>query len=330
MSVTAEQITIAITVYNRRQYLKQSIGSALSQTVPVRVMVVEDCGPDPAMESYVRKEFGARVEYHRNRTRRGIFGNWNACIELCQTRWLSILHDDDYLMPEFVAAMIRLGQHAGERGLYWGQTIVIDDQERPLPQWQKPPLPGEWMPVTLQDILCNAPFSYPGQLFCARQALALGAFRDTSLYCGDWELWAKLVAFHGGAQTAKTVAVFRDHGGWDRGTNKVYRSGKTFGLAHIQRKRNLALFRRLGGHAHFNRDDELRRSCIPTRYLLQYACGFSPLYLSYNVGLLYRSKAPHLAYAVFREIARLIGPRFVKWSSAAWRRMKRMPRAHRG
>ena len=80
--LSADQITIAITVFNRRQYLQQAISSALRQTCPVRVMVVEDCGPDPGLEAFVRAEFGSRIEYHRNPRRRGLFDNWNACTEV--------------------------------------------------------------------------------------------------------------------------------------------------------------------------------------------------------------------------------------------------------
>ena len=42
MSISADQITIAVTVIDRRQYLVQAVERALNQTVPVKVMVVED------------------------------------------------------------------------------------------------------------------------------------------------------------------------------------------------------------------------------------------------------------------------------------------------
>ena len=70
MSVSAEQITIAVTVFNRRKYVKHAVASALNQTAPVRVMVVEDCGPDPGLQDFVRQEFGTRIQY-RNPRRRG-------------------------------------------------------------------------------------------------------------------------------------------------------------------------------------------------------------------------------------------------------------------
>jgi glycosyltransferase involved in cell wall biosynthesis len=325
MSISADQITIAVTVYSRRNYLGQSIGSALAQTVPVRVMVVEDCGPDPGMEDYVRNSFGPRVEYHRNPKRRGIFGNWNSCIERCQTRWLSILHDDDYLGDNFAAAMLELGTLAGARGLYWGQTTVVDDQDRPMTEWVKPSWGAPWREVQLADVLYRAPFSYPGQLFDAELARSLGGFRETSLFCGDWELWSKLIAARGGAETAATVATFRDHSGWDRGSNQIYRSGKTYGLMAVQLKRNLALARRVGLRVPLHRDTESTRLCIPTRYLLRHACQFTPMYLRYNTALLCRSVPPHFGYAVFKTFAAWFGPSFLRAASKAWNLWNRQP-----
>ena len=140
MNLTPEDITVAITVFNRRQFLKQAISSALEQTVPVRVIVVEDCGPDAGMESFVKQEFGTRIQYIRNPRRRGLFGNWNACIENCRTSWLSILHDDDYLTSEFAEAMIALHRQALDCGLYFGETMMVDGSGNKLSYDIRPPL----------------------------------------------------------------------------------------------------------------------------------------------------------------------------------------------
>src|SRR5258706_4301807 len=126
MNISADQITIAVTVFNRRDYVQQAIDSALSQTVPVRVMVVEDCGPDPTLQKFIQGKFGSRIEYHRNARRRGLFDNWNACMEHCQTPWLSILHDDDFLNENFIASMLDVMTNASVRGFYFGLVFTID------------------------------------------------------------------------------------------------------------------------------------------------------------------------------------------------------------
>ena len=66
MRISADQITIAVTVYYRRHGLVQAVERALNQTVPVKVMVVDVCGPDDALREFVRAQFGERVGYHRN------------------------------------------------------------------------------------------------------------------------------------------------------------------------------------------------------------------------------------------------------------------------
>jgi glycosyltransferase involved in cell wall biosynthesis len=323
-TMRAQEITIAVTVYSRRDYLHQAVRSALEQTVPVSVMVVEDCGPDPGMEAFVRAEFGDRIRYHRNPRRRGIFGNWNSCIEQCGTRWLSILHDDDYLQPNFVASMIELANCAGEKGLYWGRTMVIDDLERRIDVSLSLPMTGKWRAVVLGDVLRQSPFSFPGQLLDAALAREFGGFRETSLFSGDFELWAKLIARRGGAQTDDEVAVFRNHSGLERGSSRVYRSGKTFALAHVQRKRTLALYRSIGGKGRFDRRDEMRETSIPIRYLLQYAAGFSHSLLVYNHRLLCLSRSCHFSYSLYQAMARVFGPGFVKWTSRIWQKGKRI------
>ena len=118
-------ITIAVTVYSRREYVLGAIRSALEQSVPVKVIVVEDCGPDATLRDFVLREFGSRIEYFRNARNRGLFDNWNACLEYCRTPWVSILHDDDVLHPVFVETMLALAKAAPGRSVYFGRTGVL-------------------------------------------------------------------------------------------------------------------------------------------------------------------------------------------------------------
>jgi hypothetical protein len=98
----------------------------------------------------------------------------------------------------------------------------------------------------------------------------------------------------------------------------MLRSGKPYACINAQRKRNFALFRRMGGARRFDRREFLSDSPMPTKYLLCHAAGFSPRYLEYNTGLLCLSGAPHWRYRVFQWLARLFGPAFVKVASGLW------------
>ncbi len=152
MNLSGDEITIAVTVYDRREFVEQAVASALNQTVPVRVMVVEDCGPDAGLREFVLGKFGSRIQYHRNTRRRGLFDNWNACLEYCRTPWLSILHDDDYLAPNFVAALLEQAKRDPGCGLYFGDTTVVDVIGVPLPEWDHPPPARPGRHVQLEDV----------------------------------------------------------------------------------------------------------------------------------------------------------------------------------
>lgn len=45
--------------------------------------------------------------YYRNEENLGMFGNWNRCIELARGEWVTLLHDDDLLIPNYLKMFIK-------------------------------------------------------------------------------------------------------------------------------------------------------------------------------------------------------------------------------
>ncbi len=316
---TADPITIAVTVYDRRQYLSQAISSALDQTVPVRVIVVEDCGPDVGMERFVCEKFGNRIKYFRNPRRRGLFGNWNACLELCETRWLSILHDDDFLKPCLAETMLQLLTEAPGRGLYFGNFVLVSERGERVPYPQRP-VANPWEEIDLRALAEENFLGFAGQLIDVAYVQALGGFREHSRFCGDWEMWFKLAINYGGIRASRVVACARSYHDRQRGTSQVVRSGKAFGLSIVQGKRNYALLRQKGlaGPLHSRL---LRNRFAPhPRFLLDHAMHFSSRWLTYNVELFLHSGSDPASAAswLFKILVRLLGRRFVRGLSRLW------------
>jgi glycosyltransferase involved in cell wall biosynthesis len=319
MNLQPADITIAVTVYDRREFVMQAIESALNQTMPVRVIVVEDCGPDPGLREFVLGRFNSCIQYHRNDRRRGLFDNWNACLEYCRTPWLSILHDDDYLAPNFIAAMLELVKRETNCGLYFGDTTVVDASGLPLSEWAHPTLAMTTRRIGLEDMLYHTPFPFPGQLFSVALAQSLGGFRATSQYCGDWEFWAKMTAQFSAAQISDRVAFNRQHSDCGRGTNVVIRTGKLRPLTVVQHKRILYLLCRTDNNASFDRLKFQAISPLPTRFLLRYGNRLSRRLLDYHVRLLQISKPPNTGYRLFQFLARCLGgSAFVRLASRLW------------
>ena len=315
MSVSAQEITIAVTVFNRRQFLAEAISSALKQTLPVNVIVVEDCGPDLQLKKFVQDQFGSQIEYYRNPVRRGLFDNWNACMEYCRTKWLSILHDDDFVSPRFIESMLHLSKEAPDCGLYYGLTGIVDDRGRPLLGYETKPLISPWRASDLAETLDNTPFPFPGHIFRVDFARALGGFRTSSQFTGDWEMWTRLIARYKGAQTNIITGYQRSHTGPERGTTKVFLNGRMWPLVAVQRKRVVHLLRQTGVNVRFNRDEFLKKSPMPASFLVRHGAGLTPRMLRYCVKCMVRSHAPSLGYGIFQLGARIFGIPFVKASS---------------
>lgn len=101
--------TIGITVYKRANFLKQCVESAVSQSssMSFEVIVVDD---DPTKGNDVEKVMNdykhhPLVSYYKKRTNEGLMGNMNRCISMARGSWVLLIHDDDWLFPNYLQAI---------------------------------------------------------------------------------------------------------------------------------------------------------------------------------------------------------------------------------
>ncbi|WP_375474537.1 glycosyltransferase family 2 protein [uncultured Nostoc sp.] len=106
------KVTIAIPTYNRSELLKASLESVLAQDYQDYQVLVLDNASDDDTEAIVRSFTDSRIIYVRNEVNIGIFGNWQRSVELNTSPYLSILSDDDVLLPNFIhESVLALDNH---------------------------------------------------------------------------------------------------------------------------------------------------------------------------------------------------------------------------
>ncbi|MGZ3396466.1 MAG: glycosyltransferase family 2 protein, partial [Isosphaeraceae bacterium] len=137
MPSSAPLLTVAIPTCNGSVHLAETIHSILHQDCgPFDLLVCDDRSDDETVP-LVRALTGERARLVVNEHRLGLAGNWNQCMALSRTPWVSIFHQDDVMLPGHLASVIKgleLAEHAATQiGLLAGPVRVIDEHSSPVP-----------------------------------------------------------------------------------------------------------------------------------------------------------------------------------------------------
>lgn len=120
-------LTVIMTTYNRCRYLEQTIKSILNQTFQDFDFYVLDNASTDDTEKVVRK-YSERIVYIRNEKNLGYAGNVNKAIDLCETEFLSIVHDDDIYFPTIFERELEVFQTHPEVSLVAANCLKIDEE----------------------------------------------------------------------------------------------------------------------------------------------------------------------------------------------------------
>lgn len=305
MQLQASDITIAVTVYRRLDYLQEALDSAVHQTIPVTVRLFDDGSQDADRMRAILARYGGHVEYVRNPRSLGLFGNMNAAIAACSTPWLSILHDDDRLAPDFIERLLEVAPDVEHCSLFCGRTTYLKPDGSAFHQTED--IGHPWRRISAEQYALRNWFPFPGQLMHAPTARAVGGFPTKSIYTGDWELWFQLALREGVVQLGATTGYHRVHLGADRGTTAAAKSGRKAACCGMQVKRNFARLRAAGSPARFDRLEWLREYRPMYRDLLVYAWTMPRWLLRYNRQLLLMANPPGRVTRLLSAISRLAG-----------------------
>ncbi len=111
------KISIIIPTYNRANYLKQTIESALAQDYEnYEVIVLDNASTDSTAEVIEKYLDNDKFRYYRNETNIGMVKNWHKAIyEYSTGDWFLILSDDDYFIDSKYLTQAVLLMHRDEK-----------------------------------------------------------------------------------------------------------------------------------------------------------------------------------------------------------------------
>ena len=225
--------SIVIPTYNQKpKYLKAAVYSALSQTAPVEVIVVDDGSTVPVVQSDGQYELvgrptaallgcphpaepalkmppGVRVVHHE--TNQGIAAALNTGIKAMRTDWFAWLSSDDYFTPDKIESQITELRQRGALAGCHNYEILGDDQN-----------PFTSMPILLAQ--------FPDRVSAQRELLKqccingstvmlhksvfekVGVFDSSYGYSQDYELWNRIAQHFDWNVTQKSLGSKRNDG----------------------------------------------------------------------------------------------------------------------
>lgn len=99
-------VSVIIPTYNRLEYLKQAITSAVNQTYQnIEIIVSDNCSPENP-ENLLASFCDSRIRFWRHPENVGMLNNQMHAFKMARGKYVASLHDDDMWHPDFLAKLV--------------------------------------------------------------------------------------------------------------------------------------------------------------------------------------------------------------------------------
>lgn len=214
-------LSVCIPAYNRPALFRTALRSVLAQAAPLgaRVeVVVSDDSTDAATGEVCERQlrgWEGMAGYHRNVPPLGMAANWNRCVELAEGGHVLLLHDDDFLLPGALAAVVGAldSCEPPPEVLLFGVDVVGAGGRRRRRQSVRH---RQYLPPqrALVALLADSSFvRFPGMVVSRAAYGAAPPFDERMGEVADVLMWARLVAVHGVQRERAVTAAYRVHAG---------------------------------------------------------------------------------------------------------------------
>lgn len=106
-------VSVVIPAYRCAGTISQAIDSALSQNVPLEILVIDDCPDDPIDGLMAQYRDIPQVRYIRNEKNLGAAQSRNRGVSLAQGKYIAFLDADDCWLPKKLEKQLALLEESG-------------------------------------------------------------------------------------------------------------------------------------------------------------------------------------------------------------------------
>ena len=212
------EIDILIPTYNGEQFIKETINSALSQEdVNFSIIICDDKSNDETV-NIIKKIADPRINLIVNRKRLGLVENWNNCVSLSNSPYITLLHQDDILEKNALKTKIDVLEKNPAVGFAFSNMVRIDASGNMIGGHWFNNLPRNsfiFKGIDFFKYILNNGNIVPCSSVIIRKRLLEehGLFNKNLHYTPDMEMWLRLSLYNDVAYIAQPLIQIRVHKG---------------------------------------------------------------------------------------------------------------------
>jgi len=214
------KVSVCIPIYNGESHLRETLESVVNQTIAqLEIIIGDDLSSDASMT--IAEAFASRHPEHqwlliRSESRRGMAGNWNACLQAATGDFVKVIGQDDLLYPEALASQARaLFDHPTASMVVSGCEIISGGGQRLFKRprgWKLGLHSGSALAAASLRQRANLIGEPVTVMARRRDVLALGGFSAEHRYYIDLEMWLRLLGKGDCFVIPEAQCAFRIHG----------------------------------------------------------------------------------------------------------------------
>ncbi|MBN2466714.1 MAG: glycosyltransferase [Deltaproteobacteria bacterium] len=180
------RVSVCIPTFNRKEYLRETLESVVSQSYQDFEIVVVDDGSTDGTEEMLRDlEIPIRYAWQHNA---GDAAARNRLIEHARGDYIAFIDSDDLLLPGALEQMVETGTHQNHDVIVYGTYLAINERGEVTRRSKRKLHSGYVTTFLFQDIFIHS----CGTLLPARIVKGKAAFDTTLRVCSDYDLWLRL------------------------------------------------------------------------------------------------------------------------------------------
>ncbi len=185
------KVTVLMSVYNGKKYLRESIESILNQTYEnFEFLIIDDGSTDESIEilQYYLK-IDKRIKLIVNKSNQGLSSNLATGVDLAATTWIARMDADDISIKNRLELQMNYIISHPDLDILGGYAIDIDENGNEL-EPRKVPTSHE----KISSLIWTCPFIHPTVMFRREAIIKAGSYNKKLIRRQDYDLWFRCSA----------------------------------------------------------------------------------------------------------------------------------------